>query len=150
MDIQLISLLAAVITIITGILSLSKDLRKTSILHLIKILCCYSMPILFIQQIILFVNMFQHIIIPIYIVALFFMIRTQYNEYKIIKPTDKVEDFINENKESFLACVIVVISVIAFYIGDSKVPYSNFQIVENTIGDEVNYLFDEQSKIEYS
>lgn len=71
MDIQLISLLAAVITIITGILSLSKDLRKTSILHLIKILCCYSMPILFIQQIILFVNMFQHIIIPIYIVALF-------------------------------------------------------------------------------
>ncbi|HJI57289.1 MAG: hypothetical protein ACLSGX_06225 [Pseudoruminococcus massiliensis] len=128
MDIQLISLLAAVITIITGILSLSKDLRKTSILHLIKILCCYSMPILFIQQIILFVNMFQHIIIPIYIVALFFMIRTQYNEYKIIKPTDKVEDFINENKESFLACVIVVISVIAFYIGeywsrDFIIPY---------------------------
>ena len=59
MDIQLISLLAAVITIITGILSLSKDLSKTSILRLIKILCCYSMPILFIQQIIFFVNMFQ-------------------------------------------------------------------------------------------
>lgn len=107
MDIQLISLLAAIITIITGVLSLSKDLNKTSIIRFCKILCCYSMPILFIQQVITLTNLFQPAIMIIYIFIFSFKVITSHDDYKKFSDDKCISAFI-----------IIIISIIMFFVGE--------------------------------
>ena len=56
MNIQLISLLSAIIAIISGLLTVSEKVNKIKLSSVIRLLTVYVLPILFIQQIIIFTN----------------------------------------------------------------------------------------------
>lgn len=120
MDIQLISLLSGIITIITGVLSLSKDLSKTKLIRAIKTLCCYSVPILFIQQIFNLTYLFQEVIMLIFIGSLLIVTVCQFDRYSHKKVNNHFINFIKENPRGFIVFIVIILSVILLFVGEYK------------------------------
>ena len=54
MNIQLLTLLSTIVAIISGLISINDNLSKLKFTSILRVLSCYFLPVLFLQQIILF------------------------------------------------------------------------------------------------
>lgn len=112
MDLQTLTLLSSIIAIISGLLSLSKKMRDFGFVKVIRTLCIYILPVLFIQQILIFTLNLQFSIMWInllYPVAWFIYIKIKNQKYtgkKLYRLYDA----------EFIILLLVMISVLIFYI----------------------------------
>lgn len=99
MNIQSLTLLTTLITIISNLLSLNETLSKNGVISIIKILSYYILPLLFIQQILLFTYSIKFVLSIIFcILPLVLLIELVYRINK--------RNFFNANEVAIIICLI--------------------------------------------
>lgn len=129
MDIQTISLLSGIATIITCLLSLNEEFRKNGIVHIMEVLLCYTIPILFIQPIITYSCALQEVFLWIYLFLLALITLSAYIKQRDYAHKLKLRDFLN-------CKIILIVSLILLSI---VIPFFRDNIIDQFFLENFTY-----------
>lgn len=89
-NVQLLTLLTSIIAVMSNFLSLNEKIAKMGIVNLLKILCYYVLPVLFIKQIILFTYNYKFILTIIFsVVPTIIFVIVRKNKVEFFSKDDK-------------------------------------------------------------